>query len=57
MANSNIRLLEALCNLVLSVCAKYDGSDAKTVGGVAFLRVADFSKIALLPNFASRLPV
>ena len=54
---SKIGLLEDLCNLVVSVCAKFEGCAAKTVGGVGFLRVTGFSKKALLPNFASRLPV
>ena len=44
-------------NLVVSVCAKFEECAAKTVGGVGFLRVTGFSKKALLPNFASRLPV
>ena len=43
-ANSKIRLLEALCNLVVSVCAKFEECAAKTVGGVGFLRVTGFSK-------------
>ena len=41
----------------MTVCAKFEGCAAKTVGGVGFLRVTGFSKKALLPNFASRLPV
>ena len=55
--NSKIWLLEALCNLVVSVCAKFEGFAAKTVGGVGFLRVVGFSKKAPLSNFASWLPV
>ena len=34
--NSKIRLLEALCNLVVSVCAKFEECATKTVGGVGF---------------------
>ena len=56
-ANSKIRLLEDLYNLVVSVCAKFEGCNAKSVGGVGFLRVTSFSKKALLPKFASQLPV
>ena len=37
------QLLEPLCNLVLSVCLKFEGCPAKTVG-VGFLRVTGFSK-------------
>ena len=33
-----------LCNSVASVCAKFEGCAAKTVGGVGFLRVTGFSK-------------
>ena len=56
-ANSKIRLLEALFNLVVSICAKFGGCAAKTEEGVGFLRVPGFSKKSLLPNFASQLPV
>ena len=56
-ANSKIQLSEALCDLVVSVCAKFEGCAAKTVKEVRFFRVTGFSKIALLPNFASRLSV
>ena len=56
-ANSKIRLLEALCNLVVSICAKFEGCAAKIVGEVGFLRVTGFSKKALLSNFASQPPV
>ena len=41
----------------MSVCAKVEGCAAKTVRGVGFLGVMSISKKALLPNFASRLPV
>ena len=43
-ANSNIRLLGDLHNWVVSVCAKFEGCAAKTVGGVGLLRVTGFSK-------------
>ena len=36
-ANSKIRLQDALHNLVVSVCAKFEGSAAKTVTRVGFL--------------------
>ena len=42
-ANSKIRLLEVLCNLVVSVCAKFEECAAKTVRGVGFLTKAYFS--------------
>ena len=35
-------LLEDLCNLVVSVCAKFEGCAVKTVGGVWLLRVTGF---------------
>ena len=41
----------------MSVCGKFEGCAAKTVGGVGFLRVTVFLKKALLPNFTSQLPV
>ena len=41
----------------MCVCAKFEGWAGKTVGGVGFLKLKGFSKTALLPNFASRLPV
>ena len=41
----------------MSVCAKFEGCAAKTVGVVGVLRVTGFSKKALLPNFVSGLPV
>ena len=43
-ANSKFRILEDLCNLVASVCAKFEGCAAKTVGEVGFLRVTVFKK-------------
>ena len=43
-ANSKIRLLEDLHNLVVSIRGKFEGCAAKTVGGVAFLRVTGLSK-------------
>ena len=46
-ANSKMRFLEDLCNLVVSVYAKYEGHAAKTVGGVGFLRVTGLSKSAI----------
>ena len=36
------RLLEDLFNLVVSVCAKFEGVPAKTIGGVGFLVKAYF---------------
>ena len=56
-ANLKIRLLEDLHHSVVSVCAEFEGCATKTVGGVGFLSVTVFSKKALLPNFASQLPV
>ena len=41
----------------MSACAKFEGCAVKTVGGLGFLSVTDFSKKALFPNFASGLPV
>ena len=38
----------------MSVCAKFEGCAAKTVGEVGFLRVRDFLNKEKLPNFASR---
>ena len=42
-----MRLLEAFCNLVVSVCAKLEGYAAKTVGGVGFLAKAFFAVAVL----------
>ena len=42
-AISKNRVLEDHCNLVVSVCAKFERIAAKTVG-VGFLRVTGFSK-------------
>ena len=42
-SNSRIWLLEDLCNIVVSVCAKFEECAAKTVGGVGFLMKAYFS--------------
>ena len=41
----------------MSVCAKFEGCAAKTVGGVGFWRVTGFSKKAVLADFASRVPI
>ena len=56
-ANSKTRLLDDLCNLVVSVCAKLEGYAAKTLGGSRIFKDNGFFKKALLPNFVSRLPV
>ena len=42
--NLNIGLLEDLCNLVVGVCAKFEGCAANTVGEVEFFKVTGFSK-------------
>ena len=49
--NSKIRLLEALSNLVVSVCANFEECAEKPVGGVGFLMKTYFSL-----RFCSRLP-
>ena len=49
-------LPEALCNLFLSVCAKFERCAAKTVGGVGFLAKAYFFAVAVLPIPRLRLP-
>ena len=54
--NSNIRLIEVLCNLVVSFCAKFVGCATKTVGEVGFLVKAYFFAITVLVNPCSRLP-
>ena len=41
---SKIRLLKALCNLIVSVRANFEECAAKTVGGVGFLMKAYFSR-------------
>ena len=41
---SKIRLLEALCHLVVSIFSKFEGCAAKTVGGIGLLRVMFFLK-------------
>ena len=54
-ANSKIRLLEDICDLVVSVSAKFEGCAVKTVGGVGFLRVIDFEKKkTLLPRYTAK---
>ena len=45
-----------LHNLVVSVCAKFEGCAAKTVGEVGFLPKAHFFAVAVLPIPRSRLP-
>ena len=42
---------EDLHNLVVSICAKFEGLSAKTVGEVGFLRVAGFSKKITIAKF------
>ena len=37
----------------MSVCAKFEGCAAKTVGGIGFLKVTGFLKKTLLPILAS----
>ena len=51
---SKIRLLEAICNLVVSVCAKFEECATKTVGGVGFSGLFFASEVLLIPR--SRLP-
>ena len=53
-ANLKIRLLEDLHNLVVSVCAKFEGCAAKTVG-VGFLKVKNYSLIWGESNLSSEV--
>ena len=53
-----IRLLEALCNLVVSVCAKIEECAARTVGRVGFFYSARLPILrSLLPELRYRLEI